>query len=49
MKTLHVALERQDYTLAAHILVYGLIKTKCQDAERKNGEKERRPARQPKR
>ncbi len=28
MKLLQIALERQNYTLAAHVLVYGLIKAR---------------------
>jgi hypothetical protein len=28
MKLLQIALEKQNYTLAAHVLVYGLIKAK---------------------
>ena len=30
MKLLYLALQRQDYNLAAHILVYGLIKTQLE-------------------
>ena len=30
MKLLHLALQKQDYELAAHILVYGLIKTQLE-------------------
>ena len=45
-KVLRVALERQHYDLAAHALVYGLVKTKIDDL---NGKKTRRPKRQPKR
>ena len=43
---LRAALERQNYDLAAHALVYGLVKTKVDDI---NGKKTRRPKRQPKR
>lgn len=32
MKLLKLALEKQDYNLAAHILVYGLIKAKVDQA-----------------
>ena len=45
-KVLRVALERQDYDLAAYTIVYGLVKTKVDDI---NGKKTRRPKRQPKR
>ena len=45
-KVLRVALERQNYNLAAHALVYGLVKTKVDDL---NGKKTRRSKRQPKR
>lgn len=45
-RLLHLALERQDYNLAAHTLVYGLVKTKVEDS--KNGKK-RRPTGQPER
>ncbi len=31
MKVLQVALERQDYNLAAHVLVYALVKTKVEE------------------
>lgn len=44
VKALQVALERQNYDLAAHTLVYGLVKVKVED----NGKK-RSPKRQPKR
>ena len=37
MKLLKVALEKQNYELAAHALVYGLLKTKAQE----NGKKRR--------
>ena len=30
MKLLHFALQKQDYNLAAYILVYGLIKTQLE-------------------
>ena len=45
-KVLRVALERQDYDLAAYTIVYGLVKTKVDDL---NGKKTRRSKRQPKR
>ena len=44
MKLLKYALQNQRYDLAAHVLVYGLIKAKVEE----NGKK-RRPQRQPKR
>jgi len=44
LKLLQVALSRQDYNLAAHTLVYGLLKVKAED----NGKK-RSTKRQPKR
>ncbi len=44
MKILKYALENQHYDLAAHVLVYGLVKAKIKE----NGKK-RRPQRQPKR
>ena len=44
MKLLKYALENQHYDLAAHVLVYGLVKAKIKE----NGKK-RRPQRQPKR
>lgn len=44
MKILKYALENQQYSLAAHVLVYGLIKAKIDE----NGKK-RRPKGQPKR
>ena len=44
MKLLKYALDKQHYDLAAHVLVYGLIKAKIEE----NGKK-RRPKRQPKR
>ena len=47
MKLLQVALERQNYDLAAHVLVYGLIKAKKDSNV--NGKKKGRPQRQPKR
>ena len=43
---LRVALERQNYDLAAYTIVYGLVKTKVDDL---NGKKTRRSKRQPKR
>ena len=47
LKILRVALERQDYNLAAHALVYGLVKAKVQETNQ-NGKK-RRPQGQPER
>jgi hypothetical protein len=47
LKILRVALERQDYNLAAHVLVYGLVKAKVEEIKQ-NG-KERRPQEQPER
>jgi hypothetical protein len=44
MQLLKYALDNQRYDLAAHVLVYGLIKAKIEE----NGKK-RRPKRQPKR
>ena len=44
MKLLKYALQNQRYDLAAHVLVYGLIKAKVEE----NGKK-RRPKRQSKR
>jgi hypothetical protein len=44
MKLLKYALENQKYSLAAHVLVYGLIKAKIEE----NGKK-RRPKGQSKR
>ena len=44
MKILKYALEKQEYNLAAHVLVYGLVKAKVEE----NGKK-RRPKGQPKR
>jgi hypothetical protein len=47
LKVLHVALEKQDYNLAAHAIVYGLVKAKVEETQ-KNGKK-RSPTRQSKR
>ena len=44
MKLLNLALEQQNYDLAARVLVYGLLKTMVKEIEEK-----RRPKRQPKR
>ena len=38
LKVLRVALEKQDYDLAAHAIVYGLVKAKVQE-QQKNGKK----------
>lgn len=48
MKLLKVALEKQDYTLAAHTIVYGLVKAKVDERNNANGKK-RRPKGQPER
>jgi len=48
LNILRVALERQDYTLAAHVLVYGLVKAKVEENQ-KNGNKKGSPQGQPKR
>jgi len=47
LKILRVALERQDYNLAAHVLVYGLVKAKIEGTNQ--NEKKRSPKGQPKR
>jgi hypothetical protein len=47
LKLLRVALESQQYDLAAHAIVYGMVKAKAEEQQR-NGKK-RSPARQPKR
>lgn len=52
MKLLQVALERQDYNLAAHVLVYGLVKAKVEELKKdgqKNGQKARSSAKESKR
>jgi len=46
LRVLQVALERQNYDLAAHVLVYGLVKAKVEES--RNGKK-RRPKGQPER
>jgi hypothetical protein len=38
LKILRVAFEKQDYGLAAHAIVYGLVKAKVQE-QQKNGKK----------
>ncbi len=38
LKILHVALANQDFTLAAHAIVYGMVKVKVQESQ-KNGKK----------
>jgi len=38
LKLLKLALEKQDYNLAAHILVYGLIKAKINQVNNKQQE-----------
>jgi len=48
MKLLQVALQRQDYNLAAHVLVYGLVKASIEESKR-NGKKQGSTARKPKR
>jgi len=47
LKVLRIALERQDYTLAAHVLVYGLVKAKVEETNQNC--KKRSPQGQPKR
>jgi hypothetical protein len=47
LRILRVALEKQDYVLAAHVLVYGLVKAKVEETNQ-NGKK-RSPQGQPKR
>jgi hypothetical protein len=53
MKLLKVALEQQNYDLAARVLVYGLLKTMVKELEEKNlcssEAKQRRTKRQPER
>lgn len=34
MKVLQVALERQNFNLAAHVLVYGLVKAKVEELKK---------------
>jgi hypothetical protein len=46
MKLLKLALETQNYDLAARVLVYGLLKATVNEIEK---EKKRRPKRQPER
>jgi hypothetical protein len=48
LRILRVALEKQDYDLAAHALVYGMVKAKIQENQ-KNGNKKGSPQGQPKR
>lgn len=38
LKILRVALQKQDYDLAAHAIVYGMVKAKVQENQ-KNGKK----------
>ena len=47
LKILRVALERQDYNLAAHALVYGLVKAKVEETNQ--NDKKRSPKGEPKR
>lgn len=47
MKLLKLALEKQNYELAAHVIVYGLVKTKIEELKR-NAKKQGSPAQQPK-
>ena len=42
LKILQVALAKQDYALAAHVLVYGMVKAKIQENQ-KNGSKKEAP------
>jgi len=44
LNLLQVALSNQNYDLAAHALVYGMVKVKVEENDKK-----RRPKRQPKR
>jgi len=39
LKVLQVALEKQNYDLAAHTLVYGLVKVKAEDNGKKRSSK----------
>jgi len=48
MKLLKVALERQNFNLAAHVLVYGLVKAKVEELK-KDGQKTRSSAKESKR
>jgi hypothetical protein len=48
LRILQVALAKQDYDLAAHALVYGMVKAKIQENQ-KNGSKKGSPQGQPKR
>jgi len=48
LKVLHLALQRRDYDLAAHAIVYGMVKAKLKESQR-NGTKKRSPRGQPKR
>ena len=42
-KVLHLAMQRRNYDLAAHAIVYGMVKAKMKENPR-NGTKKRRPA-----
>lgn len=48
LKILQVAIATQDYDLAAHALVYGMVKAKIQENQT-NGSKKGSPQAQPKR
>ena len=48
LNLLKVALSNQNYDLAAHALVYGMVKAKVEESKQKNGQK-RRSKEQPKR
>lgn len=50
LKLLQIALEKQDYNLAAHVLVYGLVKTaKETEKDKTISGKKRQPACKPER
>lgn len=52
MKVLQVALERQNFNLAAHVLVYGLVKAKVEELKKdgkKDGQNPRSSAKESKR
>jgi hypothetical protein len=48
LRILRVALEKQEYVLAAHAIVYGMVKAKIQE-NKENGSKKGSPQAQPKR
>ncbi|HXZ94643.1 MAG TPA: hypothetical protein VEG28_01870 [Dehalococcoidia bacterium] len=43
LKLLSVALQKQDYNLAAHVLVYGLLKASVKNPRKCYGSKRKRP------